>query len=568
MIEFEYKKLADQVSCLIKEVDTRLEGLSDEIVSESAKHFQAELHGLLDRTKLEIAFVGQYSAGKSTIIRALTGNKNIVIGQDITTDRATAYAWGDHIVVDTPGIFTGRPNHDEISLKHMDTAHLIVYVVTINGFDSLIGVNFRELAFDHQRIGKMMLVVNKLSTEAEENQQQVTLDIEKVIEPASSEEVFLSVIDAKEYIDSFNEQEEEAQSELRQLSHFEKFVDQLNVFVKEKRLNGQLISPLNTINEGISHLINMLTADSDEVKKVQEAIRQKRFLVADCHNRVMRSITSEVRTLCASINEKGSKLATKIVDDAGLESLEDENERTLSEIAFLCDDTNTAIDRMVTSELQALDEKCGELMNSPLMMDLLRLGPKELDFIIEVKDCRMDERLKKLPEVISKIGDFLHTHSIGTKAASKGLQQVTGSALHEGLLQLGKMVNFKFKPYQAVKIVDKVGKLGKFLGLAQIILGPAIAWFEEEQEKKYKEEIKNVRISVRHNYQRYANAITDEYNIEILDKLNNYFVDILNHIDNDSEGLRSKSVGEQESVKQLWSLQAKAKSLLTIAERM
>lgn len=564
MIDFEYMKIADQVSSLVKEVDALVEGLTNETVGESAKHFRAELRGLLDRTKLEIAFVGQYSSGKSTIIRALTCNKSIIIGQDITTDKATQYSWGDHLIVDTPGIYAGRPRHDEISLKYMDTAHLIVYVVTINGFDSLIGASFRKLAFEDQRIGKMMLVVNKRSTEAEENQQQWTADIEKVIEPANSEEVFLSVIDAKEYVDSLEETEEELQKELFRLSHFEEFVFQLNEFVKERGLNGKLISPLNAINAGIGHLINILTADSDDVKKVQEAIRQKRFLVADCHSKVMQSVMSEVNTLCASIKGKGSKLAANIVDDAELESLNDQNESTMSEIASLCDNTGIAIDHVVQSELQVLDEKCGELMDSPLMRHLLRFGSAKLDFNIEVKDSRVDERLKKLPEVIGKIGNLLHTHSIGQNAALKGLGSVTGSNLHEGVLQVGKIVNFKFKPYQAVKIADKLGKVGKFLGASQIILGPAIAWFEEVQEKRYKEEIKRVRIAVRHNYHRYAEAIAGEYQTEILDKLNSFFAGILHDIDKDSEGLRSKAGSGQELVQRLLRVQEKAKGLLAI----
>ncbi len=522
--------------------------------------------GLLDRTKLEIAFVGQYSSGKSTIIRALTGDKSIVIGQDITTDKATPYPWSDHLIVDTPGIYAGRPNHDDISLKYMDSAHLIVYVVTINGFDSLIGANFRKLAFDDRRIGKMMLVINKRSTEAEENQLQWTSDVERVIAPANSREVFLSVIDAKEYIDSIDEPEGELQRELCRLSNFEEFVHQINEFVMARGLNGQLISPLNVINAGISHLINMLTSDNDDVKKIQEAIRQKRFLVADCHDKVMRSIKSEMNTLCADINERGSKLAAHIVDGAELEILNEQNERTMSEIALMCDNSGIAIDHVVQSELQVLDDKCGELMDSPLMKDLLRFGSAKLDFNIEVKDSRIDEHLKKLPGVIGKIGNLLHTHSIGPNAAMKGLRVASGSKLHEGILQVGKMVNFKFKPYQAVKIVDKLGKAGKFLGAAQIVLGPAIAWFEEVQEKNYKEEIKRVRIAVRHNYHRYAEAIADEYKSEILDKLNLFFGDILDHIDKDSEELRSKAMTEQKLVQQFLGLQAKAKGLLALVK--
>ena len=55
---------------------------------------------------LRVAFIGQYSAGKSTIISALTGNRNISIGADITTDKATPYSWNGIEIMDTPGIGT------------------------------------------------------------------------------------------------------------------------------------------------------------------------------------------------------------------------------------------------------------------------------------------------------------------------------------------------------------------------------------------------------------------------------------------------------------------------------
>ena len=42
-----------------------------------ASQLDAELDNAKDRKKLQLAFVGQYSSGKSTIISALTGDKSI-----------------------------------------------------------------------------------------------------------------------------------------------------------------------------------------------------------------------------------------------------------------------------------------------------------------------------------------------------------------------------------------------------------------------------------------------------------------------------------------------------------
>ena len=44
--------------------------------TELTRKMDSELAGLQDRKELRLAFVGQYSSGKSTIISALTGRKD------------------------------------------------------------------------------------------------------------------------------------------------------------------------------------------------------------------------------------------------------------------------------------------------------------------------------------------------------------------------------------------------------------------------------------------------------------------------------------------------------------
>src|SRR5690606_7024755 len=88
-------QLFENINCTIGDIQ------NDEIVS-IVKEFKNKLSDLQQKIKLEIAFVGQYSAGKSTIISAISGNKDIKIGQDITTDIPRAYSWGNILLVDTP----------------------------------------------------------------------------------------------------------------------------------------------------------------------------------------------------------------------------------------------------------------------------------------------------------------------------------------------------------------------------------------------------------------------------------------------------------------------------------
>src|SRR5579883_1470281 len=110
-----------------------------------------------------LVFAGQYSAGKSTIIKALTGREDIATGAGITTEQAHTYDWEGIKVVDTPGVHTElRPEHDEITYRAIADADLLIFVVTNELFDSHLAQHFRKLAIDRNKAHEMMLVVNKM----------------------------------------------------------------------------------------------------------------------------------------------------------------------------------------------------------------------------------------------------------------------------------------------------------------------------------------------------------------------------------------------------------------------
>lgn len=105
---------------------------------------QEELDNHRQQGFLTVAFIGQYSAGKSTIISALTGQRDIRIGTDITTDTTASYDWNGIKLIDTPGLFTERNDHDEITYDAIRQADLLVFCLTYMLFDSITAENFKS----------------------------------------------------------------------------------------------------------------------------------------------------------------------------------------------------------------------------------------------------------------------------------------------------------------------------------------------------------------------------------------------------------------------------------------
>ena len=87
----------DNYKTLIRENEKRLLVIGSQ--------FDQELRAFQQREFLTIAFIGEYSAGKSSMVAALTNRRDIKICPDITTETTTAYDWNGIKLIDTPGLF-------------------------------------------------------------------------------------------------------------------------------------------------------------------------------------------------------------------------------------------------------------------------------------------------------------------------------------------------------------------------------------------------------------------------------------------------------------------------------
>lgn len=207
---------------------------------------------------VNIVFVGQYSAGKSSIIKMLTKNEGIEVGAAITTQNYTPYEWNGMYIVDTPGIQTGiREDHDAITAEAIQKADLIVFVITNELFNPTILKYFHKLAYDMGKAGQMLLVVNKMARGGETS---VLLDdLRKVLHQPykdytmiSADDFSPSFIDAESYLDSLTEEDKEMQEELLKVSHYDDFVETLNQFAETRGLYGKLAHQVQNLQEALN----------------------------------------------------------------------------------------------------------------------------------------------------------------------------------------------------------------------------------------------------------------------------------------------------------------------------
>ncbi|MEG0774360.1 GTPase [Clostridium sp.] len=563
----------------IEELKKDLDIITNKIQSNNCKVLIRDYkNDLAEQNKndvFKIAFIGQYSAGKSSIITALTENMNIKVGQNITTDKVTEYKWSDVLLVDTPGIGTDHKEHDELAYRHMDLADLLVYVVTTQGFDDLIAKDFKKIAFERNMSSKMMLVVNKISLESISNKVNWENDVKRVIYPKTLDELRVTFIDAKEYIEALEETDEDDERELIVLSNFSDFVLRLNNFIKEKGIAGKLISEINIIDTYLNRILNEISTDDDR-RKIQELLMRKRFLVEGSRKNMDRKIEREVQNLHTGIINISNEFISKITSSNNSKDIADEFEDTKDKVDRLCGDTGIKIEDIVDLELDDLIKKINDLEDSPIYKELLNDFSKDIDFNVNLKEKQDLQKLRKAPDALKDVGKFLGIAGDGFKNwcvnaenVGKGLKALAGSDAHKFVLDVGHFFGKKFKPYEALKIVDKLGKVGEVvskigpkIAIVAGIASPLIAVYEEYQEGQNEKHLMDARTATRDNFRTWANEIRDNALEKKQELLSNIHDKELENISNRISSLRNEEKLQSEQSKSLLDLENRISSLV------
>jgi hypothetical protein len=218
-----------------------------------------------NQARISIAVIGQYDAGKSTIISALTGRNDIPISGDITTDRCTAYEWSSLRIVDTPGLYAGRPEHDRITNDEIDHSDLLAFCLTSELFDHITLPNFRRLAQERLYASKMMLVVNKLFAEDGDIDERVATyaaDLDRMLGSDVLRKIPKVFVDAKLYRDGLQRKSDR----LVALSRFADLVAALNKLSAERGLLARADTPLRIVLRGTNDAIFALSGGEEKDK--------------------------------------------------------------------------------------------------------------------------------------------------------------------------------------------------------------------------------------------------------------------------------------------------------------
>ncbi|MBD5085108.1 MAG: hypothetical protein HDT33_08685 [Clostridiales bacterium] len=481
---------------------------------EEVQDIKKQLSKISEEQMIRVVFIGQYTAGKSSIISALTGNATIKIDSDIATDMASDYNWsGGVVLTDTPGLYTENPDHDRRTIEMIRQSDLLVYCITSDLFNQYTKADFEKWAFEINYSGKMFLVVNKMSKESGDYSilmENYSKTINRSLSPHSISEFPCAFVDAKDYRDGINDNN----AELIAFSHFEEFITQLNNFIAQKGQLGKLDTPIQILKSSIDK-VSEQSMDSEQdrayvllLSRIEKKVDQRRGQVnADIHNCIRRGLRP--------IIDKGYELSRSI----GVESIDFTEEDFNELVESACEDLNRNLSDIIDSNLKALNDDISKIMDSEtaaFFFNSVGGAVSEKKHLFESKRARVSRaQFEAISSVISQItGETVKLATKGGSASAGFLikaSEVSGSQLHNAVKFIGGKIGYKFHPWEAVNIAKNIGNVAKFAGPVISVFSFLFDVKETIDEAEQNERIAREQVKYRQSFVDVANDLEKQY---------------------------------------------------------
>ena len=536
---FEFGKISEEFSKILEDSKNIVSNYNNEIVESLAK----DIEEIENQKLLTVALIGQYSAGKSTIISALTGNKSIKIDADIATDKTTDYKWNNVLLTDTPGLWTDRKDHDDITYKKIKESDLLIYCLTSDLFDDIILENFKKIAFEEKQKNKMMVVVNKMSMESGEYSELVgnyKKSLNDSLEPYKIDEFPLCFIDAADYIEGVDENE----NELKELSHFNDFVKLINIFIKEKGIWAKFSTPIyRTISFIDNSILSITSKDNKEflilINRIEKEVRFKKQLA---YNRVAPLIMELSSTIISYSNDITSKIGVESID---FDSMQKEIDIKIKKDI---EETQIKIQEVLNEINEELNNTIKELFDSDLgkyVLDSINNSKLNINNVSLIDFTEIMSNFSSISNITGKVAgsvkNFIGANNAGLILKAKDL--ASGNQAVEIVKNIGHFFGVKFQPWGAINIVKNIGNVANFLGpiLSIFAIGMEFANFVKDEENAKK--LSRAKQDCYNEFSKISRDIEKQFNNQLESYIKEVFDKILEQIKN----LRANMIEEEKT---------------------
>lgn len=452
-------------------------------------------------TPLKVVATGAYNAGKSTLLKALTGD-DIYIDADVSTAQTTEYPWRGLLLIDTPGVKAGVENlHDELAERAVRDADLVLFVLTLAFFDDETVQHFRHVLVDLHKMPQTLVILNKNS------QRAVTDDIchaelvRALDQPGASPLEFVRC-DAEDFLNAQEESDPTEQNELVVSSRIRLVEAAIDRLSKSEGPAGQLLKPFEAVLATVSDARPRL-APTDDERSMRELLALRRKVLAESRVRLRERSEAVLAKVSREIVSEGEALIASVQDGVPrTENVDRFDERCRAAAESLQPLMQTVFD----NERDHLEAEARALTGMP-QVERLEAG---LEGFSGTAVARRATPARDTPSLFASfLGEELQrtVKQWFQGAVKEGARP--GSPAHSLIYNGGKLLRIKFKPWQAVrwaKRLNAAAQVGFVLFDAYQQVRSA-----EADEAKEQQAVRSLRAAVLD----VATALTDEARAEL-----------------------------------------------------
>lgn len=492
----ELEGLADDARSLLAASDLHDARKHDECLAEALERVRRDV-------PLRLVLTGEWNAGKSSLISALTGAE-VKIDADVCTTANSVFEWQGITIVDTPGVQAENQgtDHDRLARDATVGADLVLFVITNELFNPRLA-NYLHFVLDNDGLGlasKTCLVVNKMDRE-ENDEAMLLTEIQQVLGPHQNVQVLFC--SAGKFLTARTGPPELAQRFVAQ-SRMDRLAEAINQFVDDAGAPGRLVTPLQIVAD-VLDMLQETTTEDPEAKKHLELIRRQRLVLQGLQQRLLDLRKEWKQTAYSTVMRQAEPAVGNIASFTTAEDLEALFSSALQQGAANLEQLHDSLAADLRKAIGAAEEQLEAIGDSPLARDIETMAHERAR---QVKVGFSGERPGGLGgRVVGKLSEA------GRKPLKEGLEAASQNpkALRDAVLKVGKVMGKRFRPWEATKTGETLAKLAGKAGKAMPVLMGVLDLYLNYREEKVKEEqarhLARMRMALR-------NAFADQARVE------------------------------------------------------
>lgn len=476
---------------VVRDLSGRLMGLLEKLPADEASRLRPMLV-VEGHERPRMVLTGQYSSGKSTLIKALTDEAaEVVIDSAIATDKVEVFDWDGLVdLVDTPGVQAGLWEHDELAEEALRTADLVLFAVTVDLFDDGSVAHLRHVTEDLHKAPQLLVVVTKCRTlAAGEGVRDAA--VRDALGPFAGLVPWVEC-DAKTYIDGLHEADPSRAARRIEASRMAEVKGTINQIARERGDLARFRVPLQQVALVAGEALAVLADDPEEEAVLTVLARQRSALTnrRGLLDSALKRQETDFRTACIRAAERLADTTESIEESPHLDwsRLEAASETLNNELHSANQQFVDGIRAVLESQLADFTSEVREIEASPYALQLRALDVRGS---VEAQAIPVDPGLVRKP-----IRKQVRVPTWGPKAAEQlkkfqqswgagdGIKLAAGSKGHKIVYDSGKRVGINFKPYQAVRWANNIGKVAK---VGSIVLPVALETYSVVREERQEE---------------------------------------------------------------------------------